>query len=160
VGVVVEAEIVEDGACGCMHGRGIDEAEATECGFATEKDVLRDVQIRDQREFLEDDGDTKRAGIGGAGDGDPPALDLDIAAIGRIGAVQRLDQRRLSRAILTEDDMDLAGIDVERYVLERMHTGKGFVDADQTQQRCIGLASGRPRRRPLWGVQRAVPLLI
>ena len=47
--------------------------------------------------------------------GDPPhlAVDLDLAAVGRDEPDQDLHQRRLAGAVLAEDAVDLAAVEVE-----------------------------------------------
>jgi hypothetical protein len=56
------------------------------------------------------------------------AVQLDLAFVGRDGAADRLDQRRLAGAVVADDGEDFAGIEVEIGVIER---GDAAVALDQ-----------------------------
>ena len=63
--VEIQAERVEQAPGLGVHPPVIDGAGQPAAGLAAEIDVLRDVEIRDERELLEDDGDAQLAGVGG-----------------------------------------------------------------------------------------------
>ncbi len=56
------------------HGRAVDRAGKPAARLAAEEDVLRDAQIGDEREFLEDDRDAELARIVGTADLDALAV--------------------------------------------------------------------------------------
>ena len=55
--------------------------------------------------------------------------------VGRENAVDHLDQRRLSGAVLAEQRVDLAGLDAQIDVVVRAHARKGLADADKLEPR-------------------------
>ena len=78
------------------------------------------------------------------------AGDLDPARVGHVHAAQDLDQRALTRAVLPDEGVDLAGAQLERAVLERLRRAERLgqvLDADED----IGVAgrSGRVNDRGL-----------
>ena len=66
---------------------------------------------------------------------DVPALELGFAAVGRLHAGDRLDQRRLARAVVAEQADDLAGADLEVDVLQRLHGAEALAVALQREER-------------------------
>ena len=66
---------------------------------------------------------------------DRRAVEEDLALVGREDAVDHLDQGRLAGAVLAEQRVDLAGLDVEVDVVVGAHAGKGLADADELQPR-------------------------
>ena len=95
---------------------------------AAEKDVRGRGHVRDDRELLVDGGDA------GALLGarvvllDRFAENLDAAAICGIGAGEDLDQRRLAGAVLADEAMDLALVEHEVDVLQRLDARKRLRD--------------------------------
>ena len=53
--------------------------------------------------------------------------------VGREDAVDHLDERRFSRAVLAEQGMNLAGLDAQIDVVVRADARKGLADADELQ---------------------------
>ena len=79
------------------------------------------------------------------------AVDQDLALAGLVHAGQDLDQRRLAGAIVAEQAMHLAGIDLDVDVLQR--ADRAEIDADAAQFHggvAVGMA-GHPRRRQRLG---------
>src|SRR5215216_3466795 len=71
------------------------------------------------------------------------AVELRAAAgIGSVVARQRLDQRRLARAVLAHERVDLAGLDVERRIDQRARRSKGLRQPSDPQH-------GRRRSGPV-----------
>ena len=97
--------------------------------FASEENVLRDTEIRDQGEFLEDHGNTQAPGVGGRADPDRPAFEADLPLVRVVGAVENFDQRRLARPVLSDEHVHLAAAGIEADVLQRAHAGKRLGDA-------------------------------
>ena len=72
----------------------------------------------DEAEILVDEGDPPRPGaclVVGVG----RAVEEHRAAVGAVDAAEDLDERRLSRAVFTEESDDLARADGEAHVLQR-----------------------------------------
>ena len=51
-----------------------------------------------------------------------------LACIGRVDAAQDIDQSGFAGAVLPQQDMNLAGIDVEIHASQGLDAGKGFRD--------------------------------
>ena len=66
----------------------------------------------------------------GAGRGDPDrlAVDQDLAFVRLLHAGEDADQRRLAGAILAQQDMDLARIELERDAVIGHHAGEALGD--------------------------------
>ena len=62
------------------------------------------------------------------------AVDGDRARIARIDAGDDLDQRGFAAAVFADQAVDLARLDAQIDVLQRVHAGKGFVDTGETQK--------------------------
>ena len=86
------------------------------------------------------------------GRGEDPLLarDLDAAGIRPLGTGQDLEQRRLAGAVLAEQAVDLAGVEIERDVVQRLHAGVELGDPGDPQQRF-----GHGRRSETTGAGRA-----
>ena len=93
-------------------------------------DVLGDRHPIHQAEILMDEGDGQ--GIDAGADGMP--VKDDLAGIGRVDPRQDLDQRRLARAILAEQRMDLARPDVEIHMVESQRAGKALGQARRRRE--------------------------
>ena len=91
-----------------MRPDAVDRARDPARKLAAEEDILGDVQVGNERELLEDDGDPEPAGVGGRRDAHRLAFEQELAAVGMVGAVQRLDQRRFARAVLAEQHVHFA----------------------------------------------------
>ena len=105
-----------------VHGRlihAVEEARALD-RLAAEEEVARDRKLRDQGRVLVDRLDAERDRVGGAADVDLAAADVDVAAGRRDRARQNLDQRRLAGAVVAEEPDDLALVDRQVDVLERL----------------------------------------
>jgi hypothetical protein len=142
--VVVEAQRGEDSGSFAMHPVAVDQRRKTMMRFAAQEDVLREVEERDEREFLEDHRDAEPARIGRRRDLDRLSLVQELAAVGTVGAAENLDQRRLPGAILAEQHVHLAAADLEADVVQGPDAGKGLADMPQLEQR-------RRRRLPRRG---------
>ena len=68
----------------------------------------------------------------------------DLALVGRIEAGHQLDQRRLARAVLANQRIDLAGPHLERNVVEREYAWKGLRQAVGGQHDVVRQASCHP----------------
>ena len=76
---------------------------------------------------------------------DAPPLDPDRSRVGWLHAGDRLDQRGLARAVVSDQCDDLTGVDVEIDVHERGDRAEALADAACDQQRHLGVGV-RPAR--------------
>ena len=99
-------------------------------GLVAQEDVLRDGELRDQREFLVDDHD---AGVL-AGPDVLELLDLglvdDVAGVGaeRVHAREDLHQGGLAGAVLSADGVDLSGLHPQVHIGQCFNAGKFLGD--------------------------------
>ena len=106
----------------------VDQAEATTWGMA-EKDVFGNRQLIEQHGFLMDRRDTGMGGGHGRREMGFFAINPDRATIRLIDAGEDLDERRLTRAVLTDQRRDGAGIQGERDTRECFNARKGLGNA-------------------------------
>ena len=68
-----------------------------------------------------------------------------VPGIGPVDARDDLDQRRLAGAVLAQQRVDLAGMDVEADAVQRPHAGKRLAQAVDREHRCAAAASATSR---------------
>jgi len=112
-----------------VHSAAIDGAGDLSAGFAAQKDVLREVQVRDERELLKDDRDAETTRVSGGTQPRGLSVDEDLTCVGMMRAAQDAHQRRLARSVLTEQHVHGAGVDHQRHILERADPRKRFGDS-------------------------------
>src|SRR5580704_305426 len=61
-------------------------------------------------------------------------LQFEGAGIGSVDPGDDLHQRRLARAVLTHERMDVTALQPERHVVEREHAGEGLPDVRDLEQ--------------------------
>ena len=106
------------------------------CGQArveAERDVFQNSHRFEQREVLEHHADAESSSRARIGDADWRAVEDDLALVGREDAVDHLDERRFSRAVLAEKRVNLAGLDAQIDVVVCADARKGLADADELQ---------------------------
>ena len=123
------------------HGAPVDPAAAGARRMA-EEDVLGDGEFGKEQQLLIDGRDPGALGFLGRGEARRAPVDQDLAGVRLIDAGDDLDQRRLARAVLAEQRVNLAGADVERDAAQRAHAGKALLEVAHLEQR-----GGRRRRR-------------
>ena len=141
----VEADHLEHAARVGVEALAVDRAGQPPARRAAEIDVVRDVEMGNQREFLEDHRDAEPTRVGRRSDDGWTALKENLAGIGGDRAAEHLHQRRLAGAVLAEQHMRLARPDRERDVAQRAHAGIALADAAQFQFRRRGIRLGRRR---------------
>ena len=99
--------------------------------FGAEDDVLEHGEILDQHEVLVDHADAEGDGVVGRVDDRRLAADADLAAVGLVEAVEDRHQRRLAGAVLADDAVDRAALDLQMDVAVGMDRAETLVDADQ-----------------------------
>ena len=127
-GILLEADLLEQRAGARLVGIPVDDAEFGV--LVAEEDVLGDRQHRHQRQLLVDDDDAQMLAVVDAFEmAILPAIDdLAVIGAGRIDARQHLHQRRLAGAVLADHGMDLAFLDAEVDVRQRLHARERLGD--------------------------------
>ncbi len=100
-----------------------------------QEDVLGDRQVGRQGGLLVDHRDAMRGGDPRVVGRDRRAVDEDRAAVGRDLARQHPHQRRLAGAVLAEERVDLAGLEIEVDPLQRAHAAERPRDVLQFDER-------------------------
>src|SRR5579863_8736473 len=110
-----------------MYPAMIDEPK-TIARLAPEIDVLRDRQMRNEREFLKDYRDAQPFRVSGRIDRDRLSVEEERAGIGSIGAEQHLHQRRFPRAVFPEKHVDFAWMQPKIDVGQRANAWEALAD--------------------------------
>ena len=134
--VLADADLLQEVARDRVHPRlvhAVQEARPFD-RLAAEEEVARDGELRDQRGILVDRLDPVRDRVGRGADRHLLAAHENVAARDRHGARQHLDQRRFSGAVVAEQADDLALVDDEGHVLQRLHAAVGLVDVRHADQ--------------------------
>ena len=95
-------------------------------------DVLHDRHGVDQREVLMNERHTVGSSAPKVQRGVLPVR--SVAGIGQVHARKHLDEGRLAGAVLAEQRVDFAGVDVEVEAIERQGSGEAFGDAAHREQ--------------------------
>ena len=104
-----------------------------------EQDVLQHRQRRNKAELLFDYRDAGCLRLSGAQQRDRRSFDQDLALIGGDDAGERLDERALAGAVMSDQGVNLASPQRERHVVERDDGPERLGDAAHFQrQRSIG----------------------
>ena len=126
------------------HQQGLDLASvastrAKAAANAPEQDVLEHRQRRHEAELLFDHGDAGCLRLSGAQQCDRRSFDQDFSLIGRDDAGERLHERALAGAVMSNKSVNLASPQRERHVVERDDGAERLGDATRFQrQRSIG----------------------
>ena len=117
--------------------------------LAADEDVLGDREVGEQRRLLVDDRDAGGAGVRGAGEHELRGRRPSISAprVGLMDAAEDLDERRLAGAVLADERVDLAAVQLERHALQRVHGAERLAGVDQAQHRGAPLGAPVARRR-------------
>ena len=132
VGVQVDAQIVQDLFGFAVHHRVIDKDAALV--RPPDKNVVGHAQMAAHVQLLHDDGDAELMRFGDRVDVDLFALDKDLALVGVVYAGQNLHQRRLACAVFPHKAKDLALVDVQVDLVQRLDAGETFADAFHAEQ--------------------------
>ena len=62
------------------------------------------------------------------------AADVERAAVGLVGAGDDLDERGFARAVLAEQRVDFARLQLERHALQRADGAEGFADVGELEE--------------------------
>jgi hypothetical protein len=106
---------------------------------SAEQDVLQHSQRRHEAEFLFDYGYAGCLRLSGVRQCDWRPVDQDLALIGGDDAGKRLDERALAGAVMSNQSVNFAAAQRERYAVERDNRPERLGDATHLQrQRSIG----------------------
>lgn len=135
--------------------RADDEAGAGR--FVAEEDVLGDREVLDEVEFLVDGGDAQAHGGDRRLEPDLFAAPGDLAVVGLVGSGEHLDQGGLAGAVLAEEAVDLAGLDLQVDAVQGADAREELGDAGHGEQGWFRCHDESPRRMgsPLLGRCRA-----
>ena len=119
--------------------------------LTAEVEVRDDVEVVAQRQILVDGLDPEPVGVARVADRHLPALEAVAPAVGGLRAGDGLDQRGLAGAVVAHERDDLARVDLEVDVGERLDGAEALRDPDALEQRrraqwrtsVGGLGSGR-----------------
>ncbi len=126
-------------------GAAVDDAVSPD--LAADEQVLRDGELTEEVRLLVDGRDPGVQGGRRAARGELAPVDDDRALVGGLRAGDDLDQRRLAGAVLTDDRVHLAGLQLEVDAPEGADAAVPLLDAGQRQHR--GTA-GRARSTSLF----------
>ena len=91
----------------------------------TEREIVHRAQLEDETEILVDESQTRVRRVARVTERERLAVELGLRARVRVVIPgEDLDQRRLPRAVLSDERMDLALADVERGVDQRTRSGE------------------------------------
>ena len=118
---------------------GVPADHAAVGGLVAEEDVLGDRELGDQRELLVDDHDPGGFAVPDVLERDGLSLEDDLAVVGavRVDAAEHLHQRRLARAVLSADGVDLTAVDGQGDVRQRLDAGELLGDGPHLQDRFV-----------------------
>src|SRR5690606_7215470 len=105
-----------------------------EGGLGAEHQVLGDGQRLDEHEVLVHHADAEVDRVAGAADRDLLAVHEDLAGVGLLEPVEDLHQRRLAGAVLADQRVDLAPLDLEVDVVVREDEPEALGDAPHTDR--------------------------
>ncbi|CAH0306222.1 hypothetical protein SRABI128_04345 [Microbacterium sp. Bi128] len=123
------------------HGRFADEPEAA-LGLAADENVLRDAQVGEERGFLVDDRDSGVLALGNIAELDALACHLEVAGIGVVQACEDFHQSGLAGAVLADECVDFAGLDVDGAVGQGDHRAEGLGCVGEREDRNLLPLSG------------------
>ena len=97
--------------------------DSTAGRLTTEKNVMGNVEVRAEVEFLVDEGDSSAAGLAGAGEAHSSAVNGDGALIRRNDASEDLHQRALARSVFAHQNVNFPFAQIEGNGVQDLHVG-------------------------------------
>jgi hypothetical protein len=116
------------------HAMAVERAPAG-AQLAAQEQVAGGVDVVGEREVLVDGLDPGALGLARAAERDGLAVHLDRPAVGRVHAGEDLDERRLARAVVSEQSHDLAGVELARHAVDRAQCTEVLVHVDRLDER-------------------------
>ncbi len=129
VRVDLEADLAQHLARRAAHRRVVEQPATLQ--LAAEEDVLGHGEVLGEVELLVDEDDAR--GLGGAriGEATGDAVDRQLAFARRLVTGEDLHQRRLAGAVLAEQAVDLARLELEANVVQHAHGAEVLADAGE-----------------------------
>ena len=120
----VQTQLSQDGTGQLTHAAKIEQPTPT--GQFGREEILRHRQVGEETQLLRDDGNSVRCRFSGVGVVRVLSTDLDGSRVPPDDARQDLDHRRLPSAVLPDECMDLAGVEADAAIAQRMHATVGL----------------------------------
>ncbi len=124
----VDAKLGEDSLSPAVHFAPVDQPTPFR-EIVSEEDVLRRGQVGADGDLLVDDADAGGTGGERVGERDLASLEADRALVGRKDSAADADQRRLPRAVLADEGVNLAAGHGEAHPLQGAHAPEALADA-------------------------------
>ena len=140
--VEARAEPLEDDRGVAPHRRPVDDPAAV---TMADEDVLGDGEVGEDHRLLIHRGDPEGLRLEGASHAHQTSVDMELPGVGLLDAGHDLDERRLPRAVLPEQRVDLARLKLERNIVERLDRAEALRDAPDLEDHPS--RSGRSARR-------------
>jgi hypothetical protein len=153
VGVEPDAELVEDGGRLAPHLSTVDPAEPLE-RLRADEDVLGDGEVGKERRLLEDDRDPGRLRLLGVVEDGLLAVEHEPPRVRPVDAGEDLDERGLPGAVLADQPVHLARVELDVAVLERVHGAEALLCVLEDEQ---GLRMGCGHGRRLEDMEEGGP---
>jgi hypothetical protein len=129
---------------GATLGAGVDEAEAM--ALVAEEDVLLDGEVGHEAELLVDHHDPGGLRLDRVAEGARGAGHHDLAGRRRVETADQLEERRLAGAVLAQDGVHLAGVDVDVDAVQDLDGSERHRQAAPLEQRAAAFGSVRSAR--------------
>ncbi len=129
-------------ALGLGDHRGPVDAATAGQRLAAHEDVLGDRQVGEERRLLVDDRDAGLLGVGGRGEVDGLAAQLEDPGVAAVDTGDDLDQRRLAGAVLADEGVDRTTVDPQAAGPQGHHRAERLRDVAQLEHRGGGGAGG------------------
>ena len=123
---------LERGACQVTAPQTIDDPQALR--LTAEQEVLFDAELRREIELLVDNRDSMLEGVDRSARGEDLAEEFELASIRTVDSREHLHQGALARAVLAEQCVDLAGVDLEVDAAQSLHRSKRLGDTAHLQR--------------------------
>src|SRR6516164_2526633 len=94
------------------------------CELASDKNVFRDIEVRIEVQFLENDADTRMRSLARGLEFHRSTVEKQATRSGSFHTGKNFHQRRLASSILAYEDIDSASVDGEIHLVERYGAGE------------------------------------
>ena len=132
-----QAEPVEQLLGLLVHRGGVLDAVLHEAALVAEEQVLRDGEPVQGAELLDDDGDAVVVAVDLVLGRDLLAVEREGARADRQDARQHVGERGLAGAVLADQGVDLAGVEVEGDLLDRVRGAELLIDFVSVKQQLV-----------------------
>src|ERR1700722_457229 len=123
--------------CDAVAALGVEPAERRTSLFQlrAEEEIAAHAHQRNRSHLLVNGGDAARTRVARIREAGLLSVEVDRAAAGRMKTGQDLDQRRLAGAVVSQQAHDLARVNGDRNVGQRLHPGEVLADIAQFDER-------------------------